>query len=101
MVPTGYIDRPWEYSTDDESIEKRLYVLGWTKRRKRERESPGKLSGFYHTYNASGIQHPPYRTYMTSPIKTSNSGIYSKNSLFYIDLDHLNLLGKDLELIFS
>jgi hypothetical protein len=36
-----------EIRYNGESIEKAVYVLGWTKRRKRERERAGKLSGFY------------------------------------------------------
>jgi hypothetical protein len=75
-----------------ELIEKAVYVLRWTKRRKRERESRQTIWVLSYG-NASGIQHPPHRTYMTSPIKTSNSGIHSKNSPFFFfntALDHPN-----------
>jgi hypothetical protein len=71
-----------EIRYNGESIEKAVYVLGWTKRRKRERESRQTIWVLSYG-NALGIQHPPYRTYITSPIKTSNSGIYSK-TLFFI-----------------
>jgi hypothetical protein len=36
-----------EYRYNVRSIEKTVYVFVWTKRRKRERERAGKLSGFY------------------------------------------------------
>ena len=97
------------YDTDVESVEKTLYVLGWMDERKsrekeqRERERAGEraisLTRFYQMLCQMHLTSPLENLHYT-PIKISNSSIYSETLHFQIDLNYTNQPSRDLELVF-